>query len=300
MAKTKKTIAEQTEIEPKPETAMAEEQNPSIQEENQKLIRENDTLKAENSQLREYIDAREHPVYPIVIPYKKSEAQGQELRLAITGWLKHFKERFKIIVIGDWEDFLTEITEDIIHIPHECSAEDPALDVVSKLLTVISEMPEYEGLILTNDDIYPVNDFDITDVRFLKTDGFLTDQKSTGTLYARNRKKTLDLLIKEEKTIFDYGCHTPVYLEASKLIDLVDRFDLQNEAYLLSSLYFNFFFPARIPMKLDIFQDNLKVGVYRKNADLKKLQELIPWKIWVNNSEEGWSPEFAALLESIL
>lgn len=300
MTKTKKTIAKQTEIEPKPETAMAEEQNPSIQEENQKLIRENDTLKAENGVLREYIDAREHPVYPVVIPYKKSEAQGQELRLAITGWLKHFKERFKIIVIGDWEDFLTEITEDIIHIPHECSAEDPALDVVSKLLTVISEMPEYEGLILTNDDIYPVNDFDITDVRFLKTDGFLTDQKSTGTLYARNRKKTLDLLIKEGKPVFDYGCHTPVYLEDSKLIDLVDRFDLQNEAYLLSSLYFNFFFPARIPMKLDIFQDNLKVGVYRKNADLKKLQELIPWKIWVNNSEEGWSPEFAALLESML
>lgn len=301
MTKTKKTDAKETETGPLQETIPTEEQNfPLIEKENQKLLQENEALKTENSQLREYIDAREHPVYLVVFPYKKAEAQGQELKLALTGWVKHFKERFRIVVVGDWEDFFTEFSEDITYIPHECTSDNPPLDVVSKLMTVMAELPEYESLILTNDDIYPVNDFDLTDVKFLKTDGFLTDQKSTGTLYAKNRKKTLNLLIKEEKTIFDYGCHTPVYLETSKLIDLVDRFDLQNEAYLLSSLYFNYFFPTRVPMKLDIFQDNLKVGVYRKNADLKKLQELIPWKIWVNNSKEGWSPEFAALLENIL
>ena len=34
--------------------------------------------------------------YLVVFPFKKSEAQGKELMLAIKGWMKHFQERFKI------------------------------------------------------------------------------------------------------------------------------------------------------------------------------------------------------------
>ena len=56
------------------------------------------------------------------------------------------------------------------------------LDVVAKLLAVIGEFPEVENLIVTNDDIYPVNDFGVIEVMMLKAAGFLTDKKRCGCL----------------------------------------------------------------------------------------------------------------------
>ena len=42
--------------------------------------------------------------YLVVIPFKAGEAQGNELMLAIRGWMKHFKEQFRIVIVGDVED----------------------------------------------------------------------------------------------------------------------------------------------------------------------------------------------------
>lgn len=270
-----------------------------LQAENEIIKSQNDVLNSENCELRTLLEKSGNPEYLVVIPYKKSEAQGNELLLAITGWLKHFKERFRLIIIGDHEEFLGEM-EEIIHIPHDYSSDVAQLDIISKLMSVVSTYPEYEGLVLTNDDIYPVNDFDITEVKLLKTDGLLTDKKLTGVYYSEIRKRTLDLLLKTDKKLFDYDCHTPVFFETEKLMYLIDKFGLVTEPYLLSSLYFNYFFPTRVPLKLDIIQDNLKVGVYRKNADLQKLQVFIPLKIWVNNSTEGWTSEFQKIMEKIM
>ena len=37
----------------------------------------------------------------VLIPYIRQESQGNELELAIAGWIRHFKETFRITVIGD-------------------------------------------------------------------------------------------------------------------------------------------------------------------------------------------------------
>lgn len=305
MAKKNETNVGQMDLAPEQEPTQEQEtvQNqPSlkIEEENQKLTQENKTLKSEITDLRKILEEQANPVYLVVFPYKKSEAQGQELRHALTGWMKHFKEHFRMVVVGDQEEYFAEMSEDITYIPHECTFSNSQLDVVSKLMTVMSELPEYENLILTNDDIYPVNDFDIIDVKFLKADGLLSEVKTTGKNYGDLRLKTLELLKNEQRSVFDFDCHTPVCLQTSRLLKLVEHFNLVNEPALLVSLYFNYFFPGRVPMKLELSCDNLKAGVYRRNADLRKLRELFPRKIWINNSEEGWSPEFAALLKEIL
>lgn len=110
--------------------------------------------------------------------------------------MKHFKEQFRIVIVGDVEDLELPGLEggclEIMVIPHECKTENPPLDIVSKLLSVVEECPEVENIILTNDDIYPVNDFDITEVKMLKADGLLTSNKKCGELYALNQGKNVE------------------------------------------------------------------------------------------------------------
>ena len=239
--------------------------------------------------------------YLVVIPYKASEAQGDELMLAIRGWMTHFKEKFSIVVVGDVDELeFPEVSGGCIEIgviPHECKTDNPPLDVVAKLLTVVSEFPEREGLIVTNDDIYPVRDFDVSVVKLLKVDGLLTDAKRCGELYGINRGNTLKVLQKEGLPVFDYGCHLPVFYEVEKLISLIDKYDLSKNAMLIGSLYFNLYYSTHVPTRLDFDRDNLKVIVGRKNADWKLLRSFIrDGKIFVNNSVEGWSEEMEKVI----
>lgn len=265
---------------------------------------ENELLQAEIRELHKMLADKDNPEYLVIIPYKASEAQGNEIHLAIHGWLKHFKERFRLIIIGDdpgdIDYTLPENVSEITHLPHSCQTDNPPLDIITKLQEVIIAYPEYPGIILTNDDIYPVNDFDITEVKLLKSDGLLTDRKSTGNLYTENRTKTLKLLQTKHLPVYDYGCHTPVYLETAKLLELIDKFNMTEESYLITSLYFNYFYPNRIPLKLDLQYDNLKAGVYRQNANLMMLKGISHRKIWISNSVAGWSQEFEQIMTEIL
>lgn len=94
--------------------------------------------------------------------------------------------------------------------------------------------------------------------------------------------------------------HTPVYLETAKLLELIDKFNMTEESYLITSLYFNYFYPNRIPLKLDLPYDNLKAGVYRQNANLIMLKDISHWKILISNSVAGWSKEFEQIMTEIL
>lgn len=258
---------------------------------NSELSEKNNAAHEELEKLRAIL--ADSPTVPVVIPYKKSDSQGKELMLAIMGWRRHFKENMQMIIVGDREDFFDET---ILHIPHECNTDNPPLDIVAKLKELFTVCPEIEDFVLTNDDIYPVNDFDLTEVRLFKCDGLLSDSKSIGNLYAKNRQKTLELLRKEGKPIYDYGCHTPILMNAEQLLEMFEKYDMEKNSYLVSSLYFNTYYPSRIPLKISLETDHLKVGVYKKTANLGRLPGFMKRKIWVNNSQSGWTPEFEKIM----
>lgn len=273
-----------------------------------RLTSDNEMLSGENNELLERnhelentpLVSFEPDPYLVVIPFKVSEMQGNELMLAVRGWMRHFKEKFRIVIVGDVDGLeLPELFGECVEIgviSHECKTENPPLDIVSKLMAVIGEFPEVENLIVTNDDIYPVNDFDITEVKMLKADGMLTDAKKCGDLYALNRKKTLKVLQDRKLPVHDYGSHLPMFYDVESLLHVIETYDLAKEAMLLGSLYFNTMYPTRVPFKLNMEFDNLKVTVGRPNANLKRLRELMPGKIFVNNSVVGWSDDMEKVI----
>ena len=273
-----------------------EEEIRELKEENKKL---HEDLKIAVELRDEYQEMLNEVVRPllVVIPYRKKEAQGNELELAVKGWKKYFKEDFQIVIVGDNEEYLPE---DVIHVHHECIIDNPPLDIVSKLREVMLRFPQAENIILTNDDIYPVNDFSLTEIQLLRVDGLLTDKKNTGKLYSENRLRTMNLLEKEGRSLYEYGTHTPVFLEVEKLLALFEKYSMDTEAYLITSLYFNTYFSARVPFVHHLENDNFKVGVCRPDANLRRLKELIPRKIWVYNSVAGWNEDFQRIIEDRL
>lgn len=300
-------------------TKVVEEKKVENDSEIEGLKKQVDTLKGENEELtkaveewkEKYEELLSAPIpesvddpYLVVIPYKAERAQGNELMLAVRGWMKHFKEQFRMVVVGDVDGLeFPELEGGCLEIGvlhHECKTDNPPLDIVAKLLAFVQEYPEAENFILTNDDIYPVNDFDITEVKLLKADGLLTSNKKCGELYALNRGKTLKMLQEKKLPVFDYGSHLPMFFEVEKLLSVIETYGLDKEAMLISSLYFNTVYPDRVPLLLDMGRDHLKVIVGRKNADLRLLREYIPRKVFVNNSELGWSEDLEKVISEFV
>ncbi|MGL5682571.1 MAG: hypothetical protein ACRDDZ_05875 [Marinifilaceae bacterium] len=231
----------------------------------------------------------------VVIPYKKAEKQGDELLVTIHGWLRYFQDPMVILVVGDKEDYFEEMG--IIHLESECQTDNPPLDIVKKLSMVTAMYPDYDEIIVTNDDIYPVNPFGVDEIRLLKCTGMLHEKINAGSLYQRNKERTLALLSANNLPTYNYDTHLPMVYDTEKLMALFRKHDMNNEAYLLSSLYFNTYFPDRIPFKLDIRTDNFKCGVYRLNPDYGFIRECLKTKIWFNHSQQAYTPELLNLIK---
>lgn len=236
----------------------------------------------------------------VVIPYIKEFAQANELQLALRGWDKHFKHEMNVVIIGDREPWMNNLVGVI-----ECDriGNNPPLDVVNKMQLAIDSDLVSEKFIWANDDQYLNTPCILADFETLKGVGHLGNKFGAST-YQQNKKRTAELLAELELGNWDFSSHTPIVYEKEKLAELIEKFELKENAYLVQSLYFNYFYPDFVPYNVDakgaLLNDNIKAGVYRVGADLGLLQQLIPQKKLLSNSESGWSEALQKILEKRL
>ena len=132
----------------------------------------------------------------------------------MTGWRKHFKEPYHIVVVGD-HDPIVDTGDDITFI--ECPRIDPVpgqylphLDMVHKFRKVMDAYPDTDGFIYACDDMYAVKDFTLDTVKALKMEddaGVIPDfdyRKETG--WWRDLGKTRELRMEEDIIIPDGMC----------------------------------------------------------------------------------------------
>ena len=240
---------------------------------------------------------------PVVIPYLASAANGRELEFAVAGWRKHFKSPYHIFVVGDY-DPVCDSGEDITFIESPRVKDVPGeyrahLDHVQKFTKVMTMFPEMKGFIYACDDMYAVNDFDMTDVLFLKQNHpEIIANPSEPNRWRQNNAKTKALLIKEGLPTRNFICHLPVYFEVDKLKEIYEKYDCAHNSYVVENLYFNTYFKDRVPLQINIDFDNLKCGVYRPNPRLWYIENAFKDKIWISNSPEGYIPELVEMLEN--
>lgn len=237
--------------------------------------------------------------YLVVIPYLASAAQGKELDYAINGWRKHFKEKHKIVLVGEG----LPKRDDVICIESKRVEESPGqyrqhLDYVSCFKKVHEMFPETTGFIMVADDCYAVNDFDISEVKLLKMlePDFSFKEDSTNA-WRRDKMKTKKLLLSKHYPTHNFTTHLPQWYDWDKVEKLWDEYDMLHNSYVIEDLYYNIYFKDRIPFQLNKETDNLKCGIYDKDFPVDKLKQAFKSKIWITNSPVGWILELPKLLE---
>lgn len=240
--------------------------------------------------------------YLVVIPYFAGGAQGRELEYAVTGWRRHFKEPYQIVVVGDYHP-VVDTGDDITFIECERVPEQPEnnyrphIDFVKKFKAVHAAFPKSKGFIFVADDVYAVNNFDIYDIMVLKQNGHklvVDPNKHSG--FERDKRKTIEALSKEGLPIRNFTTHLPTWFEWDKLEKLWEKYDMENNSYIIEDLYFNTYYADRLPLPLHIDYDNMKCGVYRRNPRISYIEKAFRNKIWIQNSVEGWIPELVDML----
>ena len=232
-------------------------------------------------------------MFLVAIPYLASGAQGNELECAVAGWLRHFKERFRLVIIGDWTPIVDSYPEiDFLECPRIKDVPGeylPALDIIRKMQFLHENYPESDGCIWAADDIYAVNDFDFADVRFLKmlptSMKFALDDANP---WKRMMARTAKLLKEEGLPTRNFAVHLPCWYEWIKLDAIIGKYNLRDRSLSVQSLYFNTYFAGRLPFALNKESDNIKYGIYSHYPSVKEIEQAFRTKIWLNNSVTGY------------
>lgn len=239
----------------------------------------------------------------VVIPFCSAGAQGRELEYAVAGWRKHFKENYLIVLAGEYHP-VVETGDDIVcvespRVPAKEGHYRQHLDYVSCLKKVRAKFPESKGFIMVADDCYAVNDFDLSDVKLLKQKSSEMGGSFASTNgWLRDKARTRERLLRDGYPIRNFTTHLPQYYEWDKLSALWEKYDMENVSYVMEDLYYNIYYPTRIPLQLHIDFDNFKCGIYRKNPRMEYIHRAFKQKIWIQNSPEGWIPELDRMLAS--
>jgi|GEM_PF-1731013 len=231
----------------------------------------------------------------VVIPYKKSAAAGEELKYALRAWDKYFPG-CKIVVIGDREDWFSP---ELICIEMEVMSNNPQIDVANKLMVAIAADEIPDDFIWSNDDILPVSPIHIGDIQLLKANGLLTNSKpGLNGIYAENKQRTIELLQKHKLPVWDYSTHTPFYFNKEKLSSMITLLEADEIGYLLSSLYFNSYFPQINPVIVTGDANCFFAAyVYRDNPPMSVVNEVFKSRKFVNYNDKGYSA-IRAVIES--
>ena len=237
----------------------------------------------------------------VVIPYCSAGAQGRELEYAVAGWRRYFKENYLIVLAGERHP-VVDTGDDIIcveseRVPPKEGQYRQHLDYVSCFRKVRERFPDSKGFIFVADDCYAVNDFDLTDVMLLKQKaGDIKASSASSNGWQRDKAKTREALAVRGYPTRNFTTHLPQWFEWDKLESLWDEFDMDNESYVFEDLYYNIYYPTRVPLQLHIDHDNFKCGVYRPNPRMNYIEDAFKTKIWIQNSVEGWIPALDRML----
>lgn len=241
----------------------------------------------------------------VVLPYKQSQSQGNEIKLALSAWKKFCQFKYYFIVIGEFSESLKKEFPwvNFIRKPSITKIEgqyNQHLDV-QNCMKIIKEKYNkmYDGFIWMSDDFYAIKNFDLKDITKIYKHSvmFIGNENAPTSYWSHDKWKTRQLLDKENLPHINYTTHYPCYFDFKKINEIWDRFDMANESYVLEDIYFNYF-----PHKEPILDSTIRLGVWNKEIFDNEFQNAIynPNIKFVCNSVEGWSRELEHELEKIV
>lgn len=241
----------------------------------------------------------------VVLPYKQSKSQGNEIKIALSGWKKFCRFKYHFIVIGEFDETLKQEFPwvEFIYMPSIPKKEgqyNQHLDVQHSMEAVMQKYGKtYDGFIWMVDDNYAIKPFTISDIKTIHylSSTFIGRKEQPASFWNHDKWKTGQLLSKEGLEHYNYTTHFPCYFEFDKLKEIWDKFDMRNESYVLEDIYFNYF-SHQEPIQVD----SIRLGIWSKSIFENKFKNAIDNQNikFICNSVEGWSVELERGLEKLL
>ena len=242
--------------------------------------------------------------YQVVIPYLASAADGREIEYAIEGWRRYFLEDHQIIVVGEGASQLANNKNikhpDLVLIERERVPGRPGmyrqhLDYVACWRQVHRDYPA-DGFIFVADDVYAMNNFTITDVKVNKIQSmsFVGDMGSLNG-WSVDKARTRRLLDKEGLPHRNFTTHLPIWFDWDKWEQIVDRYNMDEESYVVEDLYGNTFMTGDAVLlggEGDFYRHPVWTTIYSPKELISKFDR----KIWLVNSVSGWNLHLADFL----
>ncbi|GAA4137895.1 hypothetical protein GCM10022216_14420 [Sphingobacterium kyonggiense] len=241
---------------------------------------------------------QENPMV-LLIPYIKSGDGGEELKYALRSWEKNYTGPLKVIIVGEKEEwFSPEITlipvephliKEVCNCPKPSLILNPQADSTNKVFTALVAEDIKGEFILSNDDIFLLGNTLFADLQTLKAFKDDLDKTAEGDgIYAQNNGLASKALKANNLPVIRYGTHTPMVLNAEKLIDIIEKYKALENGYPLVSLYYNEVYPDARPIVVSgEISDNILASAYRDNIPTETLKTVFETRKFLNCNAKG-------------
>ena len=241
----------------------------------------------------------------VILPYSQKGAQGNEIRLALSGWRRFCTFDYHFVVIGDFDKSLRDEFSwvefiDLDRLPTRLNQYNPELDILHKLDIACQRFgKEYTGFVRMMDDFYAIKPFGFEDVAktFYHSMSFDGNKQLPTSFWKHTKWKTRVLLDKEGLPHINYTTHHPCYFEIEKLNLIWDKYNMREESYVFDDVYFNYFEHEK-----PVLDSTIRLGIWNNiifKRDFKKAITNSNIK-FVCNSVKGWSADLERELKKII
>ena len=241
----------------------------------------------------------------VILPYIQNKSQGNEIRLALNGWLKYCEFKYHFIVIGEFDERLKQEYPwvEFIYKKKKNKKENqynPHLDVQHCMEIIYNIYHKaYNGFIWMVDDNYAIKPFSLEDITttYYLNHSFIGREDQPASYWNHDKWKTRQLLDREGLPHINYTTHYPCYFEFDKLKTIWNKFNMSEESYVLEDIYFNYFSHPE-PIQVN----RIRLGIWSKMDFDGKFQDAVndPNIKFICNSVEGWSKELGQELSKLV
>ena len=196
----------------------------------------------------------------IYYPYFEREATWHELRYSLRSIEKHFKFPFRVVIVGDLPDWVDP--QFILHIPHERVegiSQNTLYDAITKQSLFNYHFDTSLHFIRMYDDIYILKDVDIVDIATVKAMYSWETIPIREGVWWSQLYATIDILKEKGYSPWNTETHLPELFNKEKLQWIINVYSALEKRLLLSTLYFNTFYPLINPL---LFSKDFAIQFY--------------------------------------
>ncbi len=226
---------------------------------------------------------------------------GLELKFALRSIHKNFvHDNFRIVIVGDKPDWITGVEHfQFNRVPEQQNRN--FTDQLVKLYAVLTELDISSQFIWTYDDTYFTKKVKLADLKTLKAvtsfdkyPGHL-DNSGAGMNWKTTLQNTMVSVLNSGGSNFNYETHLPRYFSKSRVLKLIDKFNLLGNPMMISSLYYNFYNKNNVPICLYDNSQRIRF-LLRSTFDVIHLKKQMNKHLFTNNSPNTWGPVLKTVL----